>query len=910
MTSTTSEDHQRHPLHERRQEKLEIILQAIRGQGLTFHEFVTGAITATSPSVRLSTTKWITSHASSDASKYGPTLLVAAIVQEVRDRATSEQTVHFETALTELSTVTYEQEMDAAAKDPWLHLPHSLEMDDEEGGKARLTGDFRKLNAHYAEIMPATVRLMRTLVQASEPLPAQGATHSQSHPRPSAGSDIGLEDEGPEEDETAMELEVSKKEMTIISAISCLLAGRSQTSNRFQMTVGVLFALMRVPRFVVRFLNLSGFTVSDRTATRALESISSQSLRRAREVMETNALRTVLLFDNINIYVRHSNHTITASNTSIALTSRSIFTLPSQCHPISATDMSKLCALDRTKMTLPMILGDDDFLHRATVWHVSAALIPLLEVDDARRQKLRAALRRRMNQRTIQQLKTERTTVVPLKVMNVNEGTVIGTKKVLDQTMSDFGLDLDDPDPFLVAGDLLTVLNVFAARSAAGWEKRARLQLSNVYPVAGPWHLLLNWVYSIFHTYGTIDGPTSLERLRQVLGRGKTDLDMRKPQFNEGWALLRQVWTGKVLSAVQFELEQDRESWAGWNPSAKDFFSTVERVVNKHMSQTAAHEAQCMNDPARATSVLFMRDCSLGWEYDHAIRAGDIGRMGEMEKFLCLSFYGCGQTKYGSLLLDRALVDQCFPDVARTLRSAQLINIHGKENGWQGADHYQEILNKRLKMYTFSHVPNQIVTRYEDRISASVGVGEELVEEVQTSLGWYTSRRKKKERTPKEDVFLLAGHTKSHGLNAARSLAPSSSGSASAQLNDIAKDKHSAAEQARLVWKVKAEQDRRAKDIISDGCTYLLNYGLQRFRNKTQNLPARDADVYDLATGRQSPPPPASELEHEEYRSEVGENEQARPTEEEISWAEEELRGEGARGDEDEGYGTDDSGND
>ncbi|CAD6885317.1 unnamed protein product [Tilletia laevis] len=202
------------------------------------------------------------------------------------------------------------------------------------------------------------------------------------------------------------------------------------------------------------------------------------------------------------------------------------------------------------------------------------------------------------------------------------------------------------------------------------------------------------------------------------------------------------------------ELATAGETIDDWNPDTKTFFDAIDRLYENHLTQNALFQARDANDNDRATSILFMRDCVVGLEYAEAIKAGDLGRMAEVEKPLCLSFYGAGQTKYGSLLLDRALIDREQPVVAKTLRAAQLVNLHGRKNGWQGADLYQEQLNRRLLMFHPSQSPNHTAIRYEDRMSAFVGLGQRLVAKVQRSLDMMTDSRHKKS----EEEGMRGGH--------------------------------------------------------------------------------------------------------------------------------------------------------
>ncbi|KAE8208825.1 hypothetical protein CF327_g7007 [Tilletia walkeri] len=278
--------------------------------------------------------------------------------------------------------------------------------------------------------------------------------------------------------------------------------------------------------------------------------------------------------------------------------------------------------------------------------------------------------------------------------------------------------------------------------------------------------------------------------------------------------------------------------------------------------------------------------------------------MAEAEKFLCLSFYGTGQTKYGSLLMDRALIGKHLPELSETLRAAQVVNVHGRDDGWQGSDHFQELLNERIKSYDFDHKSDDAVNRIEDRISAFVGLGEELVDEMQECLGWNSRRRKKKEAIPEEDVQLLSADTKAHDLNAARGSGSSKTLRATA-LDEITSKKRSAAEQAQLVWEATSNLSA-VNDCISKGYEYLVVNGLARFKDKQSDLQTRDRDVFDMATGRGSPTP----REDGNDGNQEGETDGDFPDDEAVRLAEQEIVGEDKLGNDDEGSGSEDEDSD
>ncbi|KAE8227577.1 hypothetical protein CF326_g7527 [Tilletia indica] len=704
------------------------------------------------------------------------------------------------------------------------------------------------------------------------------------------------EDGEEEGDETRDGLD--RGEARVMSAASCLIAGRSQRANRFQMSLGIVFGLQRVPTASMRILNLCGLSVSARTVHRAMEGLSARAVERARTLRKEQPERTVLLFDNVNIFVRHSTPKTTTSNSSVALTTRTLFTIPSDCQPLVHSDLEAILRIDRDRLTTEMMFGDNDFLQRSCEIQMAVVLLPLLNISKLRRKRLQAALMSRKKRHAIHALAPSKTSTIPMKLFHVNEGTVEGTQEVLKRTKTELGIGARDS--FVVAGDLLSVMNVHASRHAARWEPDEKERLDGTYPVAGPWHLLLNWLYMMFRQYGNKDRPNSLERLRQALGRGKTQLDMNKPHFEDGWRLLRCIWTGRLLAMLREELKHNggatEQTWA---PTSQQFFRTMSNLYARHMSQDAVSEARAAGDGGRVNAILFLRDCVMGWEYNSAIQEGDIGRMAAGEKFLAQYFYGAGQTKYGALLLDRILEDAIHPKIARSLRAAQLINTNGKANSWQGADHFQELLNGRLQKYDVPHATDQVIVRFEDRISAFVGAGQTISEGVALSLGIGANKRRKREKQEKADIVLVARDAAEYSLSSTRQAKRAESGQANEGEDSQPKKKTSAIEQARQVWdSINPSMHLKTKDVndlLERGYLKLAGGLLAAYKSKKRDIRSRDKDVFEMAHGTED-----SESNNDNDEDESSEHDrhdpdqlEAGPNDDDLRMAELELRSRG-----------------
>ncbi|KAE8235313.1 hypothetical protein A4X06_0g9899, partial [Tilletia controversa] len=93
--------------------------------------------------------------------------------------------------------------------------------------------------------------------------------------------------------------------------------------------------------------------------------------------------------------------------------------------------------------------------------------------------------------------------------------------------------------------------------------------------------------------------------------------------------------------------------------------------------------------------------------------------MRSTELFMGMAFFGAGQHNYAHLILDRLLADKVLPSsTSRILRIAQLVNRRGKEGAFEGADHFQETMNKEIQRADTSRASHHVLNRLEDRLSA------------------------------------------------------------------------------------------------------------------------------------------------------------------------------------------------
>ncbi|CAD6951391.1 unnamed protein product [Tilletia controversa] len=450
------------------------------------------------------------------------------------------------------------------------------------------------------------------------------------------------------------------------------------------MLVGVLLAVSDTPDMVKGFLHHCGMTVSQPTIRSTLESISDMAVPNAKELFADKNRIKVFLFDNINIYMRRAALRLTDFNTAAALTMRTIYTLSSASLPSDFNEghIRQLRDADRALLTVEDIVPDGDFLEQAGIIHIAQSLMGCAQFQPRQQSAVLRRLEELRRLHTIDVLEPEVTTFVSLKLLREDEGTLEGIKTVFTDTLQELGLDAT-MEPLLVAGDLLSVRNTLAVQDAGKFEDEGSVhRLDKVWPISGPWHMLQSWLYLIFKTHfaASKSGKDGcLYRVREILRRGRTALREDKPLFNEGWEFGQEVWEGRLQAMLDTERNVDpRRPANAWSPGTKDFFRMCERLYKKFFTAQATERARDAGDEVHAVVCCFMRDWVIGVEFEAATKAGDIGR----------------------------------------LRAAQLVNRRGAPGEFEGADHYQETLNKEVQRADTSRSSHHVLDRLEDRLSA------------------------------------------------------------------------------------------------------------------------------------------------------------------------------------------------
>ncbi|KAE8240321.1 hypothetical protein A4X06_0g7817 [Tilletia controversa] len=383
-------------------------------------------------------------------------------------------------------------------------------------------------------------------------------------------------------------------------------------------------------------------------------------------------------------------------------------------------DCEALRSADKTALQVKDLEPNESYLHDAALIHISEVLFRHMKLSRRRRTQILSEVDRMRRNHDTDVLTTTQTEIHPLKLVQEDEGNLSGMQQVLHQTMRVVGWNVGDK-ALPVVGDLLTVNNILSVVAVSEDEPEPINQLKFLAPWSAPWHMLLAWTRLLFRQNYLSDkagSDLSLDRVREMLNRGKTGLNVKEPQFNEGWALLRHTFEGRLLAAMNTVMGEEWDV-AEWTPPKRDFFAACRRLYCDHISPEAVVTAQQNKDQVKAAAGLLLRDSLIGIEYEVATKKGDIGRMAQTERYMLLGFIATGQHNYKNNLPSRALAAKVLPSRAlRVLYGASLVNRHGRAGDWEAADHLQETFVKEVKRAAWRQSGSNLGQRLEDRISA------------------------------------------------------------------------------------------------------------------------------------------------------------------------------------------------
>ncbi|KAG0260428.1 hypothetical protein BG011_001899 [Mortierella polycephala] len=335
-------------------------------------------------------------------------------------------------------------------------------------------------------------------------------------------------------------------------------------------------------------------------------------------------------------------------------------------------------------------------------------------------------------------LPVKKTNTFPLPAMHINQATVQGNKEVL-QTIMEGVLNLPGEwfhgKKIFVAGDQLTVSRIRSLKKLRCDDISTYHRLEWATPVVQLFHLRLLWGSTILRThYGNERTPGSLASIATLLRRKRVNLD--KPDFHATDELLRHTFDAMAMRAWEEVLDCEdlgdyiQDDLDGELNDAVN--SRVDVLIERYLIQNV----EAHTEIATKNAALLLRDLMLYMELSSAIKAGDVGRIEEVIKWLTILFQAGSTKNYAIELLHlhTGLMYSWSDKTREAVLSLLLVNTTGQPNRYLPADLYQEhniLLTKTIhaakgsnasweslgaqvsgNIRTFNHIAEQMEKQY------------------------------------------------------------------------------------------------------------------------------------------------------------------------------------------------------
>ncbi|KAK0564526.1 hypothetical protein OC844_001663, partial [Tilletia horrida] len=232
--------------------------------------------------------------------------------------------------------------------------------------------------------------------------------------------------------------------------VSVGLNFRNDKINRLQTTIGLLLRFQHAPDDTQTMLTRLCLSTGRNTSNRHLARLQKAAIVTAKQMMQAKERVHVLLFDNVDLYMRVRPGRITSVNQLVNLTSRVLVELPSS-YSAESVSASAIAPLDSARsLSEDEITGDGHHFRRAANLLIAKAL--QAAVADSQKS---ATGGRRTDQTVahiksflsdcqdavrIDELDNERWGLAPLPLLEENEGSIEGVLSVLEDTAVTLGL--------------------------------------------------------------------------------------------------------------------------------------------------------------------------------------------------------------------------------------------------------------------------------------------------------------------------------------------------------------------------------------------------------------------------------------------------------------------------------------
>ncbi|GJJ75292.1 hypothetical protein EMPS_07650 [Entomortierella parvispora] len=421
---------------------------------------------------------------------------------------------------------------------------------------------------------------------------------------------------------------------------SVVLRTWNRRANFLQGIFSLYFYSQGATKSLVSVLQRAGLSNSFDWIMEGLDHLTTAHLEKIQSILKDRKQPFMIVYDNINMaFRRYNQRTTNKDSFENGATATAILTseMPAVEGVQDATRHIRASDLYPSK-------EQDNHLKETYRYHLIEAL----------RRRGTISLKNPIPEPVKNKLKVERTKAYPLPSMHIDQSTVEGNRDILDKIMKVLQLSPEtffDQTRLVVAGDQLTLARIRSVARLRWDEDLAYYRVEWAIPVLQLFHLQMVLASTILKTHwGTRTTPGSLSSFVAALEKKRISPD--KSSFHDLDEFLRHVFDAIVLLIWEIKLKSEEElssKSSGQMPhSSMDVMDKVDGIIGQYLTATGLGG---MANQQSVNAALFIRDMLFYIELGSAIKAGDIGRILEMIRWLTLTFQAGGNRNYANELL-------------------------------------------------------------------------------------------------------------------------------------------------------------------------------------------------------------------------------------------------------------------
>ncbi|KAG0012346.1 hypothetical protein BGZ81_001645, partial [Podila clonocystis] len=498
----------------------------------------------------------------------------------------------------------------------------------------------------------------------------------------------------------------------------------NKRANYLQVMFGLYIYSQGASSSLITVLQKVGVSVSFDSIQRALGALTKAHLENVRRVVTKEMKPFLIGYDNINMaFRRHDQHFDNKDTFENGATATLIVVPQMPTVEMSEDHTSQLNVED-----LHPTKEENKHLQDVLRYHLAEVLVR--RVKDFKNNPMPVPVKG--------QLPPAKTEMYPLPCMHIDQATIEGNRDILDEIMAKatrLNPEWFEKKRVILAGDQLTLARIRSIARLRWDERKAYHRLEWAIPVVQLFHLQMLFTKTILRTHYGKEGkkttPGSLGHILQVLERKRIGLD--KPNFHDLDQFLRQVFDAMALLLWENEFESGdlyKTLTASGFDRQGEIKEKTKHILDKFLfSRSHSH----ISNQQSKNAALFIRDMLFYLELGSAIKAGDIGRIGENIRWVTLLFQAGSTQNYANELLRLHCQvfyssDSSSKDV---IMASMVVNTAGQPNRFIPCDLLQEHHNLLTKSVYNAKGSNLTWEYLKEKISTNIRIFQSIATKFQ-----------------------------------------------------------------------------------------------------------------------------------------------------------------------------------